>query len=139
MAEPKDRLTVVENVYHQAISDGQGPTQFESRYSRELDTKEQVYQRRTKVGEDWEPLDFGWIEKVGLLLIRNEEGKFTEIPTDEENQRTQRKILEVAYCSEGSGWLIPVGESMRGIPTSKLARIRSHSGVTRYTITVIPA
>ena len=142
---PKDFLTVVETVYHRPF--GQEPKSAEFRFSRELETNEQVYERRLKVGEEWQPLDCGWLgDNVGMLSIHNHEGESLQVnPTDEEQESISKRIVELAYdyvdMSEydyGS-WLVPPGESFRGYPRSpKELRIRCQSGTAWITLYLYP-
>lgn len=139
MAEPPSRVTVVEQVYHQILN-GQ-PHLVESRFSRDLESDEQAYERRLKVGEAGVPLDCGWVTKASQLLIINEEGRNLQVnPTDEERKKLSEKVLEVYYVqSLTSPWLVLPGESMRGCPsTLEGLRIRSQSGIIRFTLHVIP-
>lgn len=141
MAGLKSKLTVVDTVYYQCV--GGEPVSVESKFSRELDSDEQIYQRHSKVGEDFIPLDCGWLERnVGMLLITNEEGKNLQAhPTEEEAETLSRRVLEVRYKGNGlaGGWLIPPGESFRGYPsnTENLV-IRCQVGTAQFTINLIP-
>ncbi len=124
----KDILTVVEMVYLQSI---EGEAQcVESRYMRELDTHEQLYKRKLTVTNEWKPLDVGWIEKAGLLVIHNEEGKHLTVnPTEEEAKAIADSIVEISSNPEGCfSILVRPGESTRFEPSdvSKL-QIRSQS------------
>jgi hypothetical protein len=146
--EPRDRITVVEQVYHRP-ADGGEPTVAETRFSRELASQEQPFERRAKVGEDWQPLEHGWLESAGMLLISNEEGRHLQVnPTDEERLSISRRVLELIYAMEDDEllvpqssctWLIPPGESMRAYPSdvSRLC-VRCQSGVARFTLRLYP-
>ena len=143
MRQIKDRLTVRETVYHHPF--GHNPQAIETRFSHELETTEQLYERHLQVTEEWQPLDCGWLkDKVGMLVIQNDEGHFLYVnPTDEEREAAANRTVEVAYkkpeqsCS--NCWLIPPGESMRARPShaSELA-IRCQSGVAEITLYLIP-
>jgi hypothetical protein len=96
MADLKSEITVVEQVYHQLS--GSQPRAIESRFSRELESDEQPYERHLKVGEESVPLDCGWIKEASQLVIINEEGKGLQAnPTDEERKGLACKILEISY------------------------------------------
>src|SRR3990167_2766898 len=58
---PPARIVVVENVYYQKTGEPNA-TATESRFSHWLVTDEQPYIRKIKVGEEWMPIDRGWIE-----------------------------------------------------------------------------
>lgn len=134
--EGKDRLTIVETVYHRQY--GEEATSVESRFTRELETQEQPYTRRLKVEEDWRSLDVGWIAQVGMLIIENTEGKFLHRnPTEAEKAETLKKILEIKHEGSEGCWLILPGESMRACPSDASSlRIRCQLGIARFTIHV---
>lgn len=139
----KSRLTVVETVYHQNGTDQ--PTSAYSSFCRTLVSQdEQPFAKQVKVTEDWRPLDLGWIEQAGMVVIRNESGVFKiVIPTDSEREVEMRKVVEVGFCT-GSyeitpSVLIPPTESARFYPyeLSQL-RIRCRSGMAKCTVHLFP-
>ena len=135
----KDRITVVETVYHQQFNE---PTfTIPSRFSRWLETKEQPYQRRCVATEEWQPLECGWIDKPGMLIITNREGRFAQtLPTDEEKVEVDKKIIQLSYNQLKPEWLIPPGESMRGCPGFvKFLYIRCQSGTAQYELYLLPS
>lgn len=139
------RLTVNESVYHQLY--GEQPSQIENHFSRFVESDEEPYSRRRKATEEWQPLDIGWVKEigVGMLVISSLAGKALQRnPTKEEKEETAKQILEVSYTaatptSVALCWLIPPGESMRGMPShGNELWIRSRHGTVRYTVFVIP-
>jgi len=139
MPEIKNRMTVVERVHHQIP--GSEPGSVESTFSRELESDEQPYLRFAKAAEDWQPLDLGWVEQVGMLCISNDEGRnLSVVPTDDEKAETAKKILEITYNVNGEEcWIVLPKESMRANPSHpKNLFIRSQHGTVRITIYVIP-
>lgn len=137
------RIAVVESVYHQQT--GEKPTQTESRFSRLLRTTEQPYSRKVRATHEWLALDCGWVTVAGMVVIVNEEGKFTQtIPTNERRTEALKKVLQLGIATDDLGRALPVarilpGESCRFHPEDvKKLRIRSLSGDTRYTITLFP-
>src|SRR6185312_8298003 len=88
------RLGLVCTVYHQ--QPGNEPISAESRFSRWLESEEQPYLRKLVIGEEWTLLDCGWLEDVGMLLLRNEEGKFQVQPTEAERAEVMSRVVEVA-------------------------------------------
>lgn len=144
----RSRLTVVENIYFQ--NPNEQPTVLENSFGCWIDAIEQPYLRRTKIGESWEQLEAGWLakEKVGMLVIRNDEGKFpTTYPTDQERKIVESRVIEVFYrggsppvLTPSACFIIPPGESIRVQPVN-LANlsIRCRSGEARYTLAVFPA
>lgn len=120
-AEPKEiknRITVVETIYHQEF--GENPVMVESRYSRELESYDQPYERKLTATTAWTPLDTGWIKECGLLVIKNRESHMMmQIPTPEEKEELAKKILTVSYRHQGrTGWLILPGETMKAHPNT---------------------
>lgn len=137
---PNNRLTVVETVYHQTF--GEQPVSVESRFERELQSDEQMYQRRKIATEEWQPLDLGWVEEVGCVVAQNTEGQFLQlIPTPEQRAENAKKILEVAYLpAAGMVFYVPPGESLRLYPSHpKQLVIRCQAGTVKYTVNIIPA
>ena len=69
----KQRLTVVGSIYCQ--EPGEQPVSQELLFVRELASAEQPWQRRTRIGEDWQPLETGWIDDPGMVVLANDEGR----------------------------------------------------------------
>lgn len=134
---PKDRLTVIDSVYHQAP--GKDPDQYETKFSRPLESEEQVYDRDLIATEEWTQLDKGWIESCSQLLIMNTEGKTVQtILSQEENSELAEKILEIRQGTEVT-WLVPPKESVRGIPANlDTIFIRCRKGTANYTVVLFP-
>lgn len=136
--EIPDTLTVVEQVTHSSLV---RPVQYVvTPFSRTLKTKDQPYRRdncqATEVAVD---VDFGWIESVGMIVIRNEEGRNLMVNPNKED--LEKKILYV-YFGDGveGAWEILPGETFRGSPINpKNLRISSKSGVVKYSIFVVPS
>lgn len=139
-----DRVTVKELVYHQAL--GEEPTQSMSVFSRLCETKEEVWDRRLTVGNDWQPLvsKHCWIEEPGMVLIENLAGAFQHvIPTEEERQAEEAKVLEVGVDGhtviQVPFSIIPAEASIRiWIEDLTKFHIRCRSGETKYKVTVLP-
>lgn len=138
----KGQIVVVETAYHQPINDQ--AKVVDNSYSCKIDSTEQPYgPRRVAVGEEWVPLDIGWIAEAGLMLLRNEEGRFTQkIPTEEERGEANAKVLELGFkVGEVITPIspIPPRQSIRSIPFDlKNLYIRSRKGQAKYTITLFP-
>lgn len=139
---PAGRITVVEQVYHQSL--GLEPIQYTARYMRRIDSEEQPYQRTTKAGPSFQKLDCGWIKEASLLCIRNEEGKNIHwIPTKEERQRMDKRVLTIAFGADAvclTAIQVLPGESCRFCPTFlDSILIKGVEEGVRYSLTVIPA
>jgi hypothetical protein len=132
-----NRLTVTEGIYHMGHDVPTSGTY--ATFSRQLEGNDQPYIRRLTVGRDWQPVDFGWIgERVGMLSISNEEGKFLQRnPTEEEKKALAAMVIEVTVSGDAD-WLILPGETMRGTPAKKNIRVRCQGGDAKVVVTVIP-
>ena len=144
----RDTLTVVETVYHQPA--GEEPTAVSVQYVRPLETQEQPYVRKIRVGEQWQPLDLGWIEQPGMIWLTNDEGRGLQVnPTPEERAAIEAKVICLVTKVVNAGvlagilaeddfsWEVPPGESFRGRPTcAKRVWLRCRSGTAKATIRV---
>lgn len=141
MNEAKNHLTVVDCIYH--VPFGSETVSMDTRYSRELQSEEQPYIRKSLVCETWKPLDCGWLTEVGvgLLFISNEAGKDQQvIPTDEQRRELASRVVEVAYEKDSSkSWIILPGESMRATPEDATRLfIRCRCGTAVVNLMLIP-
>ena len=156
----KSRLGVVLSVYHQQ-TDVQ-PVVVTARFSRWLTSSEQPYIRRLTLTTAWQALDSGWLEgKVGMLVIRNEEGAFAVQPTPEERQEMAMRIIEVGLLLPSATvqlaplrtmrdpplpplqplpcWIIQPKESLQAQPANAaLLHLRCQSGSARCTLYLLP-
>lgn len=100
-----DKLTVHVIVYHQ--NPGEDPFQRTSIWDRRLKSGDQPYQRRLTIGQEWTPLDLGWIKEPGYILLENRAGRREpENPTEERKAEIASMVLDVgffAYLDPGSG------------------------------------
>lgn len=141
-----DRIVVVESVHH-IPAQGEAVT-VESKFSRECLTKEQPYIRRNQVAtQEWSLVDLGWIKTPGMVVLANDEGRhFQTAPTNEQREELSRKLLLVKLVRDvnqqtcGTWFLVPPGESMRGLPAIGcllMVKSATDDGV-RYTVTAFP-
>lgn len=136
--KPKAHLVVIEQVYYQMMDGGQ-PTSTELRYTRWLDTDEQPFVRRTKVGSEWTPLETGWVKRASLLVLHNEgEEREQGIPSPTMKAELASRVIEVRFNGITVAVIRP-GESMRLEPVClKYVVLRCQKGTTRLTVTLIP-
>lgn len=130
-----DRVTAYIQLIHQCLDRPSTPLQWS--WSRRLETKDQPYYRTgVKVGPEAKPLDTGWVEQPGPILIINEGA--AEPGTVERLEEAKLKTLHIHHDS-GPPWLIPPGELMLGRHSQpdKLL-VSCPGGETRYTIFVLP-
>lgn len=120
----KDRLVVVFQMTHVHCCDE--PVTVDARYATQLETAEEPYRRRLKVGKAWQVLDLGWYAEgaVGTVCVRNT-GK---IPVQIGNPH-----------GPASDWCIPPGGVFFGNPTNpKALHICSPDGDTEVNLTITP-
>ena len=136
--EKQDRLTARVDVYYE--QQHFEPTQVGVSFSTLLPkSEEQVYVRRLKIGEDWQDVDFGWIDRPGSLLIENRKKMFQTNPTAEEMDLEIQKVLYIRNKEEtGNGWTIPNGGFFFGFTKDKNIEIRCLTGETTGVINVFP-
>jgi hypothetical protein len=129
LAAIKNRLTVVETAYHQIV--GERPSQVERRFTRELAGGEQLWERRLRVVSEWQPIDLGWIDRPGLLILANEEGRWDQVnPTPAERAEAAAKILEVAFLRQDD--LYPLSLADLLVLPGESSRVHPADGVTVY-------
>lgn len=141
---PDNNIGVVSTVWFRDREAGASPHSVVSRWSRMLNSREQVYVRKTRVGPEWTNLNLGWLQdQCGLLVIVNNEGSFTQRqPTGPEREEAAKKILEIATASSVDiphpFTLVFPQEDMRVSPERSNYRIRSQYGDCRFTIYAYP-
>lgn len=129
------RIVVTGYVYHQPATEQ--PFSVNLGFSRQLESDEQPWIRKIKIGEEWQPLDPGWVKEVALLVLVNDEGehRFQRVPTEQEKQDMKDRIVELGYLSPAQAkpnWLIPPGENFRGMPVDLASlRVRCRRGEAR--------
>lgn len=131
----KDRISVVEAIYHQ--SPDEQPMSVESRFEIELASSgEQPYIRtRQKVGGNWSLVETGWAHNPVMIVIKNEEGRYTVNPTDEERQNVESRVLHVGIGDEVHMLTIGPRESLRlPIAGGSKVYIRCANYEARYTV-----
>lgn len=134
---PRPRIVVVENVYHQ--SPGSDPVGVDTSSSRFCNSDEQPFLRRTRIGDEWMPLETGWVSEPFLIAIRNDAAAFRVNPSSAEREEAGRRVIEVAVVTEnGLGapfTLIHPGDSVRLYPLDGAKYyLRSQLGYAQVTI-----
>jgi hypothetical protein len=129
-------LIVVESTVYQA--EGREVVVVETRFGRPVKNNEQAYRRETSVGEDWEPLDSGWL-KEGMVVIENREGRFTQVqPSYEERAAAMARVVEVSFA-ESADLLIAPLESLRCQPTRlESVKLRCRLGRANIVVSLFP-
>lgn len=153
------RVTVIDTIYHQLP--GEQPVSIDSRFGYAVTSDERPYVRKFRLGEEWIPVDVGWVEKISMLVISNEGVGFrTKQPSSEDLHDEASKVVEVAVLVQLPEQKnrtmhdppkpppllpipiceIPIGESMRMRPVDVgIFIIRCRQGTTRFVLNVIPA
>lgn len=136
MESPRHRMVVVESVYYQ--KEGEQPTCVESKWSQFLQSDEPPYHRTLKVGKEWQEVSLGWAEDCAMLLLKNEEGKFQIVPTEEERKAVEALVIQVAI--DGTLALkVGPGQSARFTsPRGTKLSVRCLTGIARLTVVVFP-
>lgn len=144
----KDRLTVVENIYHQ-IS-GEQPTMIPVVFDRNLETSEQPFKRTTTVGEEWQLLELGWFKESGpgTIVVLNLNPRFDEVEILQSNGKMgivatpSTSLLEIGIGNTEArecGFLIFPQEAFRGtVKPGFTLFIRSTHGKVKFTVHVLP-
>lgn len=99
--EGKCKILGLGAIHHR---DGQGNTKtINTNFARLLDSNDDPLQRKFSVGEEWVPLETGWVKSVGYLILRNDGGKpFQVMPTKEQAEEELSRIIEVGYLVKSS-------------------------------------
>jgi len=139
--QERNRFTYVLNVYHE--QHGEEPVGDRLAVSCDLDLNAESYQRRQIIGEDWSPLDLGWMkpEDVGYVLIQNREGTGYQpvVPSDEELLDVGRRILYVGNPGDSAGWLVPPRHFLLSMPIDvSVLRMRCTHGRAKVRTAVYP-
>lgn len=152
-SSPKSsRLIVVETVVHRRNTAGPVGVSFSS--CRLLETDEQSYTRELRVGEEWVPIDLGWLqERVSVVVVENlGEDPPATIPNEEEKARRESRVLEIGcriLLSDSAAppvkaAILPIyeilpGDSHRGRPVPEASFfLRCLNGETRCKIFAVP-
>lgn len=136
------RLTIAETLYHQSNT-GEDPSSVVAQHCRFLETDEQLWQRRIKVGQEPVALDVGWITEWSCLLIKN----CTTLPSTppalrapEETQKIKELTVYLYHVqNKNTQWKILPGDSFRGCPTDiESLYLHCPDGSTVVNIVVVP-
>lgn len=126
------RITVVSQVTYQTA--GKVTSTVISRYSLPVAEDDQKYERPPySVGEEWVPLDPGWVKEPGMVVVQNDRkspwleiGVSTVISLD--------GMTAVLPC-----WLVPPGGEHRGFPADfSSVRVRAKEGQCKFVVNVYP-
>jgi hypothetical protein len=134
-----DRCTANINVYHEQHK--LQPTHATAAFSSMLSQGgEAAYTRRVQVGEEWLPLDCGWLrDDAGAVLLTNQTREDGDrVPTDAQREAVDAAVVEV--CSGGTPWKLPPrGGFVFGIPVDvSMLRLRCVCGVATVGVHVCP-
>lgn len=91
---PKAFLAVVGTVYYQPVN-GQ-PSGVPRNFQIPIYTDQDPLIRRVPIGQEWQPLDKGWLSEVGFVEVFNEAGVGLAVhPSEEAKQNLSNQIVEV--------------------------------------------
>ncbi len=129
-AIPPARLVVVETVSHI----GEEIVSADSRFSRNLESDEQPFSRKVYVGQDWAPLECGWIKEASMLVLECIGAAPIQLGTEVTGWTKKTQTIPMTAP-------IMPGESIR-LPPHRLDKLRICSMVadgSRYQITLFPS
>jgi len=140
----KARLSIVETVYYQHPEDQ--PVTLDHRFGRWVDSTDEPYLRKFKVGTEWQSLPklagAVWIgaTDVGLLCIKNEEGRFLIEPTPAQKEEAAQRIVCIEFGTHGvADIFIPPGESVHFQPVDlNNVYVRCWKGEAKFTLSLFP-
>lgn len=141
------RVTVVETVYYQLPDED--AKAIDHGFTRYLKSDEQPYERRLKVGEQWQKLDFHWALPCGLLLLVNSPPQQQAENSEEQQKLRLQAIIQVRLIVASEGFtdgmkavphiLIPPDENSRFYPNLGVEIwVRCAKGQTRCHIHALP-
>lgn len=135
----RSRIEVVEQIY--LMQPREMPAGVENRWGRWLDTpEEQVFTRTCQVGEEFAPLETGWVEAASLVIVTNVPTRFQVMPTEAERAAADARVVELT-CGEEPEWVLLPGETFRGSPSpAALGRlcVRCRQGKCKITVRAYP-
>lgn len=79
-----NRVVIRSDIVH--CPDGQEPRTWGKPYSYLIDSKEPAPERLIRVGEEWQPLDFGWVSEPSMLFLKNSGEGDVDIAVDKDGQ-----------------------------------------------------
>jgi hypothetical protein len=133
-------FTIVCTTYH-SLPDTE-PISIDCRYTRKLDTIEQTYTRHTVLdaSKGWVKLDTGWVEKASILIIRNNKPSFSKIPTQEQRDEIDSRIVQISFNGTDPHLEVRVGEHSQLFPLD-LSKIwlRCVNSIAKVSVIVIPS
>lgn len=126
------RIVVIDSVVYQGNGVDEKAVSVPVRFARNLQTEEQPYFRRMNLGKEWKPLERGWIEKCGMMVLENKE-KHGRAGDD-------AKIVEVSFHhSLSTDFIVLPEESMRGVPCNlKSVYVRCVGGEATLAVSLYP-
>lgn len=132
------RITVVESVYY--ALDGRDPVECHGEYSAKTMSDQQPYVKQITVGEDWMPIDLGWLRSVGEIHVANRAGTgLQKVPTDAERAVTNAKVLQIAGYGNVPIALARAGRTARFEPCDATTlKIRCLCGETECIVSLFP-
>jgi hypothetical protein len=137
---PNDRLTANISVTYE--STGEQPQQMSCVFSELLQTESgEAYLRRVILNKKWTPLDCGFVENPGTLVIDNRAGKFLKkMPSEGERKASAECVIEISYSGDGQvDALISPGRFAILEPADfPSVQFRSRSDETKIFVAVIP-
>lgn len=117
------------------------PTAVECRWSKDLTSEEQLYQRRVKLTEEWVSLDTGWLGAAySTVIVDNREGTgLAVIPTQGQSLATAKKAVEISFRDDGVVDLVVLpGTVQPFLSPQRAISLRSRHGDLNCVVSVVP-
>jgi hypothetical protein len=131
------RLVTVDQISY--LAPGNPLTLPDTSFSVEVASEEQPYQRLWKVGTKWTPLDCGWVEDAGTVILLNRtNARRQTIPTAEEVKKAAEFVVEVSFGGSRADLLIRPGEHLRLPLAHNDVQVRCQAGEAKVTIVAFP-
>lgn len=129
-APPQSRLIVNQTVLFALPNRGvqEVASHADGSFIRLMDSKAMPYRRELEIGEEWQPLDWGWAgPNPSQVIICNEEGMFFNgVPTPEQKAEAMGRIVDIGVETFRTGaWLdrFP-DEKMFSMGVDEIQRVR---------------
>ena len=135
----RDRLTASLKVYKETF--GENPEMIDVGFCQLMKTVgEDVYSRKVTVGDAWESVDGGFVDKPGLCIIENVGTVRRANPTDGEKADDVTKVVEIIDASLTGVQIIiqPKRFLMMEVAVFSDLRIRCQNGSTKIRLTLLP-
>ena len=117
------------------------PDSFGGPFDYPIESDEDVYQRRYKIGEEAKPIDVGFVEKPSLIVIANTtKWESSTIPTDEQKRDIAKRAVMISFGGSPASLIVLPGRSqpLFVVCDPKTIQIRSFYKEANVAVFVVP-